>query len=70
MGLSIELPSAWQPASPERAIKRAGKDQETQERPVSRKAREEKGSRKRSDEDQKVSTECDIKAGSVQRRPN
>lgn len=51
---------------------RAGRDHKAQKRPVSRNAREEKGSREReqSDEDQEVSTECDIKAASVQCRPN
>lgn len=72
MGLSTELPSARQLALPERAGMRAGRDHKAQKRPVSRNAREEKGSREReqSDEDQEVSTECDIKAASVQCRPN
>lgn len=50
--LSIEVPSTWQLASPERADKRAGRDEETQKRPVSRNAREEKGSRKREQTDE------------------
>lgn len=47
VGLSTELPSTWQLALSEQASKRTGRDKEMQKRPVSRNAREGKGSRKR-----------------------